>query len=608
MTSIRLSRRAWLVVAAVGLVGALVFLFVKTDASRYRDASQALARLRELKDVDMRWDLDALRLANGLSAPAPFVPDRGPIIARILQELDQPGTRDALGPRLATIRAGIVEKQQAFGALRSRHADSLKAIASVGDAFAAFVAEVPAARARDPRAAQAGAALVSQAERILAALRTADIESHGDLERAVEARLATLAPMAQGVDPRLANAAARGEQVAREFLRARGAESEAWRRFAFLTAGARIEMASQDLSKAIATALEERDRWRAYLAAYAAALLVGLGYLAARLLAADAALRTANEQLERRVAERTAELTRALRQLKESEAQLVQTEKMSSLGQLVAGVAHEINTPLAYVKSNVTGLRDRVPELRQVVQGAAALLALLRKESPPPDELERAFAGISAHLDHLFAHGVLEDLDALTHDGLHGIEQISELVANLRSFSRLDRSRIASFNVNESVKAAFLIARPILRKVDVEKLMGDVPAITCSPSQVNQVVLNLVTNAVQAIDKPRGHIVARTRREGDDAVAIEIADNGRGIAPEHLTRIFDPFFTTKAPGSGTGLGLSIAYKIVAQHGGRIDVRSQPGEGSTFTVILPLDPPPEPLDASLPDASPEAARP
>jgi signal transduction histidine kinase len=205
------------------------------------------------------------------------------------------------------------------------------------------------------------------------------------------------------------------------------------------------------------------------------------------------------------------------------------------------------------------------------------------------------------------AEKVLDDLDALTHDGLHGIEQISELVANLRSFSRLDRSRIASFNVNDSVNAAFLIARPLLRKVDVDKHLGDLPAITCSPSQVNQVVLNLVTNSVQALDKPRGRIVATTRREDVDAVAIEIADNGRGIPAESLTRIFDPFFTTKAPGSGTGLGLSIAYKIVAQHGGRIDVRSRPGEGSTFTVVLPINPPPEPLEAGAHLAAEATAR-
>jgi signal transduction histidine kinase len=107
---------------------------------------------------------------------------------------------------------------------------------------------------------------------------------------------------------------------------------------------------------------------------------------------------------------------------------------------------------------------------------------------------------------------------------------------------------------------------------------------------VNQVILNLLTNAAQAIDKPRGHIVLATRREGADRVAIEVADNGRGIPPENMPRIFDPFFTTKEVGKGTGLGLTIAYKIVSQHGGRIDVRSEPGVGSTFTVVLPINPP------------------
>jgi signal transduction histidine kinase len=150
--------------------------------------------------------------------------------------------------------------------------------------------------------------------------------------------------------------------------------------------------------------------------------------------------------------------------------------------------------------------------------------------------------------------------------------------------------------VNEGVNATLLIARTALRKVDVEKRLEDVPSITCSPSQVNQVLLNLLTNAAQAIDGSRGLITVSTRREGADFVAIAVADNGRGIPAGDLSRIYDPFFTTKEVGKGTGLGLTIAYKIVAAHGGRIDVRSEVGAGSTFTVVLPIKPPAQPAAA------------
>ena len=305
--------------------------------------------------------------------------------------------------------------------------------------------------------------------------------------------------------------------------------------------------------------------------------------------ATQSQLREANELLEARVAERTAELEQALGKLRESEAQLVQTEKMSSLGQLVAGVAHEINTPLAYVKNSVDTVRVRMPELHDAITLSGRLLELLRHEAADPDQLQATFDQLTARLDQIREHQVMEDLDALSVDGLHGIEQISELVANLRSFSRLDRSRIASFNVNDGVNAALLIAKPHLRKVDVEKHLGEVASITCSPSQVNQVLLNIITNAAQAMDKARGIITVTTRGDGPDHVAIEIADNGKGIPRESLTRIFDPFYTTKAPGQGTGLGLSIAYKIVSQHGGQIDVLSEVGVGSTFVVSLPVRP-------------------
>jgi two-component system NtrC family sensor kinase len=217
-------------------------------------------------------------------------------------------------------------------------------------------------------------------------------------------------------------------------------------------------------------------------------------------------------------------------------------------------------------------------------------MELLQSETADPTALQQTFGAVNARLAQLREHQVLGDIESLAKDGLHGIEQISELVVNLKNFSRLDRSKIASFNVNEGIVATLLIAKPQLRGVTVERTFADIPFITCSPSQVNQVLLNLVTNAAQALDKPEKKIIIATRREGADAVAVVVADNGKGIPPEILPKIFDPFFTTKEVGKGTGLGLSIVYKIVNQHGGRIDVKSQPGKGTVFTVVLPVNPP------------------
>ncbi len=597
MSPRRARKSLFVALAAALLLGALAFLFVKTLSSGYKDDAQALALLRELRDMDARWDLDGLRIANDFAATPAAVADRSIIVARIFHELEHGAGRTAVGPQVPALRSGMAEKEAAFRALRAAHNRSMEALRSTRETYAALLLQAAAARSRQPRGAESASALVTQVEQVRAATRTADIESQDEIEREIESSLATLVPAASA-DPQSLVAARQAEAATRAFIAARAAEAEAWRKFTFLTVGARVELLSRTLATSIETALDEKDRWRVYLVAYATALLIVAGYLGMRVITTQAQLRDANEQLEKRVAERTSELEAAMRRLQESEAQLVQTEKMSSLGQLVAGVAHEINTPLAYAKNSVALLRDRLPELRDAIAQAEALLAVLQVQAPDPAELERVYGALSSRLAQLARHQVLQDLDTLTRDGLHGIEQISELVVNLRNFSRLDRSKVASFNVNEGVRATLLIANSALRKVDIEKRLEDIPSITCSPSQVNQVLLNLVTNAAQAIDKPRGLITLTTRREGAEFIAIEVSDNGRGIAPEAIPRIFDPFYTTKEVGKGTGLGLTIAYKIVSQHGGRIDVRSEPGTGSTFTVILPLNPPADLAESAL----------
>jgi two-component system, NtrC family, sensor kinase len=580
-------RGALMALGAAILLAALVFLFAKTAGIDFRQDAQALSLLREMRDLDSHWDDDAARMVNDFKG-APAQADFAAMMGRVLAEVERSVTRDAFRKELAQLRAGLTEKEREFKSLRDAHGRTLAA-ARAFDQDLATLERLGAARANARPGGRVGVA--AGAEQLRGDIPRR-LETFNARSPAMEQRVATLRQEALATDPALGESAAAAQAAGRSFLEARAAEEAAWRKLSFLTLGGRIELSARTLAKSIEATLDEKERWRVYLFFYAAALLIVIGYLGMKVAHTQNELRRANEELEHRVAERTRDLSQTLKRLKESEAQLVQSEKMSSLGQMVAGVAHEINTPLSYVKNSVATARDRMPVLRDALARAERLLELLRRESPDPGELQEAFDGLQDKLERIKRDHVIEDLDALTRDGLHGIEQIVELVANLRNFSRLDRSKVASFNVNEGVRATLLIAGSSLRKIDIERHLGDVPSITCSPSQVNQVLLNLLNNSAQAMDKPRGRILVTTRALGDAAVAIEVDDNGKGIAPDALPKIFDPFYTTKEPGKGTGLGLSIAYKIVAQHGGRIDVRSTLGVGTVVTVVLPIEPPPE----------------
>jgi signal transduction histidine kinase len=289
--------------------------------------------------------------------------------------------------------------------------------------------------------------------------------------------------------------------------------------------------------------------------------------------------------MEVRIAQRNLVLRKALVELKESQTQLVQSEKMASLGQMVAGVAHELNTPLGYVKNNVQLLRELSAPVFELAETQAALADCLN--DPACDEARLAMALESAAGARAKAAPELlvEDFTQLFSDTLYGLEQIAELVVGLKDFARLDRAMSEEVDLNDCIRSALVIARNGIKdKAETILQLGELPRIPCAPSQINQVLLNLLNNAAQAIDG-FGQILVKTWAD-DSAVFVSLQDSGRGMPPEVLARIFDPFFTTKPVGQGTGLGLSISYKIIQDHGGQIRAASEPGRGTRFLIRLP----------------------
>ncbi|NTW48878.1 MAG: GHKL domain-containing protein [Chlorobiales bacterium] len=289
-----------------------------------------------------------------------------------------------------------------------------------------------------------------------------------------------------------------------------------------------------------------------------------------------------NENLEDLVEDRTKEL-------KESQAQLIQSEKMASLGQMVAGVAHEINTPLGFVQNNIFELRSVQKELTDLAERFAKTHgALMGNDATNIEKFMIENESVVRGLNMEF----FKEAAQLFDESNEGLERIKDLVVNLKNFSRLDEADMKDSDINSSLESTLKIAHNFLKhRVTVVKEYGELPIVKCYPSQLNQVFLNLITNAAQACEKQdnpdvKGIITIRTAYK-DGNVMIDVADNGTGIPPEHLSKIFEPFFTTKPVGSGTGLGLSIVYKIIQQHKGTISVDSTVGKGTTFKIILPL---------------------
>lgn len=362
-----------------------------------------------------------------------------------------------------------------------------------------------------------------------------------------------------------------------------------------VSSSANLGAAAENLYRA---RLDSVSQARTLLAIYAILLLGAAAVIALRLSQSyqilnrvNAELEELNGSLEKRVAERTAELERTLLDLKESEVQLVHAEKMSSLGQLIAGISHEINTPLLYLANNAELIRERLDLVDNFTRRCSAAFSLRPDEFPDRKAYQLALAQALKQLqtsvveDELLAS--IEEANELLADSCSGLDDLTEMARGLKDFSRLDRSPVESFDVNAGLERSLLIARSALKhKANISKFFGEIPEIRGAPSQINQVFLNLLTNAAQAIES-HGEIVLRSALHGENHIAVTISDTGCGISPENLAKVRDPFFTTKAVGTGTGLGLSIVDQIIQAHGGELRIESELGKGSAFTIILPI---------------------
>jgi signal transduction histidine kinase len=303
-------------------------------------------------------------------------------------------------------------------------------------------------------------------------------------------------------------------------------------------------------------------------------------------------LQELTQALELRVADRTTELTQALHQLKQTQTQLVQDEKLATLGQLVAGVAHEINNPVNFIHGNIA-------HIKQYVQDILEFLHLCQTHFSEP------IPALQQKAEEIDLEFLSKDLPKILSSMQIGTERIREIVQSLRIFSRHDEAEVKEVDIHEGIDSTLLILNSRLKgifdrpAIEIIKEYGDLPSVECYAGQLNQVFMNIISNAIDALEETvelpktlsiriRTERVAPTADRPGDRVAIWIVDNGSGIPEEILQRIFDPFFTTKPAGKGTGLGMSISHQIITEkHKGNLRCISTPGEGTSFVIEIPM---------------------
>ena len=594
------------------LAGVLIFLYTQSRGVNSDAYNRVNDNLRSLKQLDAEWNVDVLRSKVGsnqhydpLTSPQKLILALKDDIGSLTSQLEESGK---ILPTVNEFQEAIQNKLNLVEDFKSQHAIFKNSLSFLPTAVEQLQADtntrlktqnVESARVERQNIPEISPsntrnqlntkiwqlqALRDQSSGVLTELLKYNLTPDETLKSRVETLLTDLANTSGNYEENISSQISVLLVHSRTVLKQRDIESEILSGLDAIPTATLNDELNQLLSENFEQKLEEQNKYRRYLIAYAGLLLLLLSYAAYRLLRAFRDLKSANENLEQNVVERTSDLNQALVNLQESQAQLVQSEKMASLGQMVAGITHEINTPLAYVKSGLEITQMRLGEVNDLVNACGTLNQILANEESSNEDISLQLQQVGELSTSLQETETMSETEGLLNDGIHGIDEISEIIASLKNFSRMDRAKVAAFNVNEGLESTLKIAHNIVKYKSVQKQYDEVLPITCAPSSINQIFLNLITNAAQATDDNGEILLTTTQRE--DSVKIEVRDNGKGISAENAAKIFDPFFTTKEIGQGTGLGLSIVQRIVSEHGGTISVDSKEGEGTCFTVILP----------------------
>jgi two-component system, NtrC family, sensor kinase len=571
--------------AALALVAVLGFLVVMTRSVGFDANNEIVAALRQLKQIDAEWNVDVLRSKTGLNNSYDPVASPLPLIEALAVQLQSKSdvmgqgveNNQRLQPLLAAYEKAMAQKIALIENFKSQNAILRNSSRFLPVAAADLIEAVRAGGTAPANKAQVEESLNT----LLINTMTYALTPETALKARIEAGSRDLTQQVQGLPDDVRERADTLAAHVATILKQQQIGNRLLGELAALPVVQAIDTLGDAHAQEHEKLLVSQQKYGQVLVAYSVFLLLLLAYIGWRLFKSYRLLNATHAALQKSNAD-----------LKESQVYMVQTEKMSALGQMVAGIAHEINTPLAYVKGTIDVLAEQLAPVKELAQRCQEFVSSMRQPAQERDNaaVKQQLLGVEAVSRNLIEAGVLEDMDTLLKDGVHGIDQISEIVINLKNFSRLDRARVSEFSVQEGLNSTLLLARNLLKNtVEIRQEHRDTPKIQCSPSQINQVFLNIISNAAQAMAEraEKGVITLRSMPEGDDMVRVEIQDNGSGIPKDVLPRIFDPFFTTKPIGKGTGMGLSISYKIIQQHGGMILVDSEQGAGTVFSILLPI---------------------